>query len=126
MESLAFYSSSCRTSPYKSRITPASPIQVENHTGLLGKLRVAGKNPIFIPPWFDHICIQDSPDRTTTNRCSQCGACAVGHVCQRLATQRHLRLVDHLTRERFDHRGVPRGKNGAWSPGQVYRRAYSR
>jgi hypothetical protein len=47
---------------------PQASIQVHNDPSLLGELRVAGKNPILVPPWFDGGSVKDAPNRVTTYR----------------------------------------------------------
>src|SRR5262249_42159939 len=46
---------------------PEARIQVQDRTGFLGELGVAGENPALIPPGLEGVGMQDAPDRTAAD-----------------------------------------------------------
>jgi hypothetical protein len=97
---------------------PQASIQVHNDSSLLGALRVTGKDPIFVPPWFEGSGVEDAPNRVTAYRFPQRITGLGGEIRQRQATQGQLLTVHRLAGDRLDHRFVPRGKKGACAPAQ--------
>jgi hypothetical protein len=105
---------------------PHARVHGEHRPGLGGTWRVTRQDPLGIPPWCARLRVASPPDRAAAAGLRPRGTGPVGHVRPRLATPRDLRLVDHLTRDRWDHRVVPRGTNEAWSLGQGDRCVWSR
>src|SRR5271166_3178099 len=55
--------------PTAQRFTlPGASVQVQNAPSFFGELRVAWKDPVLIPPGFNRVVVQDSPDSAWADR----------------------------------------------------------
>ena len=75
---------------------------------------------MLIPPGFDRVSVEDSPDGAGTDRSAQGHRSSVGQVRSRQPTQWQLGLADSLTRDRLDDCPVARGKKRACVRGPLY------
>src|SRR5271166_2128390 len=41
---------------------PGASVQVQDAPSFFGELRVAGEDPVLIPPWLDRVRVEDTPD----------------------------------------------------------------
>ncbi len=100
----------------KELALPDPSVQIQHPASLLLKLGVAGKNPVFVPPGFDRISVQNAADGGAADGLPQSGAGLRSQVGQRQATQRQRGLGNCFTGDGFDYGFVPRGKNGVYTP----------
>src|SRR5262249_8061399 len=91
---------------------PEPSIQIQYPASLLCKLRVSGKNPVFVLPGFDGIGIEYPPDRAGTDGLAQGPARLHSEVRRREPTQGQAGMVDCFTRTGFHEGTVQRGKTG--------------
>ena len=100
---------------------PGASVQVQNAPSFFGELRVAWKDPVLIPPGFDRVRVEDSPDGAGTDRSAQGRRSSVGQVRSRQPTQWQLGLADGFTSDRLDDCPVARGKRRACVRGPLDR-----
>jgi hypothetical protein len=100
---------------------PRASVQVQDTFSLFGEHRVARKDPVLVPPGFDCVRVEDSPDGAGTDRSAQVRRSSVRQVSSRQPAQRQLGLTDGLTGDRLDDCPVARGKRRACVRGPLDR-----
>jgi hypothetical protein len=96
---------------------PEPCIQVEDRSGLLGKLGIPGKDPIAVVPGFNRILAQNAPDGAATHRFAQDALHPCGDIAQGLTAERLLGIRHQLTGHSFHPGVIQRGKNLPCVPG---------
>src|SRR5215475_1252152 len=99
---------------------PGPGVQIQYLPSFVGKLRISGKNLVFVLPGFDGIGIENAPDRAGTDGLAQGPTRLHSEVCRREPTQRQASIVDRLTRTGFHEGTVQRGKTGPSGLDQVH------
>jgi hypothetical protein len=100
---------------------PGARIQVENRSGLFGKVRIPWKDPVLVPPGLDGIGCAYPPDGAPTDRFAQGSLGAYRDVGQRLPAQRLLGFCHQFAGNRLDQRVLQGGKNGGDAPVPAHR-----
>ena len=93
---------------------PGASVQVQDSPGFFGELRIAGEDPVLIPPGFDRVRVEDAPDGAGADRSAQGCRGLVGQVRSRKPTQWQFGLADGFTSDGLDDCPVARGKRRAW------------
>jgi len=89
---------------------PVSGIQIQHSSRLLGKVGVAGKDPLLVAPRFEGIGSQNPPDRAGTDRLAQRRPGLRRDICGREPTQGQSGLMDRFTCYSFNPGLLQRGK----------------
>ena len=98
---------------------PRPSVQVQDAFSFFGELRVAWEDPVLVPPGFDRIRVENSPDGAGTDRSAQVRRSSTGQVSGREPAQWQLGSADRLTGDRLDDRPVARGKRRACARGPL-------
>jgi hypothetical protein len=95
---------------------PSTGVKVEDHAGLLGEVRVAGEEPVLVPPGLDRVTVEDTPESATTDRLARRVMGSRGQIGQRLAAQGRPSLGDYLAGDRLDDGLIAGGKTRPCGP----------
>lgn len=95
---------------------PQASREVDEHSSLLGKLRVAGKDPLVVTPRFEGRGSENTPNRMTAHRFPQSLVGLCRQLRQRQPTQGQLVAGHRLAGDRLHDGRIPRGKKEAYAP----------
>ena len=96
-------------------VLPGTVIQVQDSSCFLGEARIAGEDPVLIPPRLDRVGVENSPDRAGTDGSADSSRDSCGEVRGGQSTQGELSLADSLAGNGLDDGLVTRGKNRAFA-----------